>query len=89
MVQLGPRGTLDCISNLSLGWKAHRVGLHAGHQQKWVQAVRKRSAIVSDDTSSFMHSKYRTKFVVHSSGSHTVLIGSTRKRAAMIGGPRG
>ena len=46
------------------------------------------SAIVSDDTIPYALKVY-IKFVVDTSGSHTVLTGNTRKTPiAMIGGPR-
>jgi hypothetical protein len=89
MVQLGRHRPLDCIYNLSLGWKGCHIWLLVDYEQRRIQGFRKLSAIVSDDTSSFMHSKIHIKFVVDTSGWHTALTGSTWKTPiALIGGPR-
>jgi hypothetical protein len=89
MVQLGRHGPLYCIYNLSSGWKGYHIWLLAGYKERSVQGFWKLSAIVSDDTSSFMHTKLHIKFVVDTSGFHTALTESTWKTpSAMIGGPR-
>ena len=53
MVQPGHHGPLDCIYNLSSGWKGRCIGLFAGNKQSRVQALWKRIEIVSDGTYSF------------------------------------
>jgi hypothetical protein len=86
MVQLGRHGPLDCIYDLSSGWKGCRIRLLATLEQRRIQAFRKYPAIVSDDTPHAL--KVRMKFVVDTS-FHTVLTESTWKTpTAMIGGLR-
>jgi hypothetical protein len=63
-----------------LRWKACHIQLLADNGERMVQRFQRRAAIVSDDTSSFLHSKERIKFVVDTSGWHTTLTGSTWKR---------
>jgi hypothetical protein len=49
---------VDCIYNLSSGWKDYHIWLLAGYKQRRVQGFWKLSAIVSENTYSFMHSTY-------------------------------
>jgi hypothetical protein len=58
MVQRGHRGPLDCISNLSSGWKGCCIGLFARNKQRRVQGFWKRIVIVSYGTYSFIHLTY-------------------------------
>jgi hypothetical protein len=53
MVQAGHHGPLDCIYNLSSGWKALYIWLLEGHKQSRVQALWKLFELVSDRTYSF------------------------------------
>jgi hypothetical protein len=57
MVYRGHHGPLDCISNLSSEWKGRCTRFVAGNKQR-VQGFRKRIAIVSDGTYSFIHLMY-------------------------------
>ena len=67
MVQLGHHGPLDCIYNLSSGWKGLYIWLFAGNKQSRVQALWKRIGIVSDETYSFTVN-IRVQIVVDTSG---------------------
>ena len=53
MVQPGHHGPLDCIYNLSSGWKGLYIWLFVGYKQSRVQAIWKLFEIVSDGTYSF------------------------------------
>jgi hypothetical protein len=78
MVQRGHHGPLDCIYDLSSGWKGRCIWLFAGFKQRRVQGFWKRIAIISDGTYSFTLN-IRVKFVVHTTGFCTALTRSTCK----------
>ena len=67
MVQAGHHGPLNCIYNLSSGWKGLYIWLLAGHKQSRVQALWKRIEIVSDRTYSFIVN-IRVQIIVDTSG---------------------
>ena len=50
MVQQGHHGPLDCVYNLSSGWKGLYILLFAGYKQRRLQALWKCIEIVSDGT---------------------------------------
>jgi hypothetical protein len=78
MVQRGHHVPLDCIYDLSSGWKGRCIQLFAGFKQRRVQGFWKRIAIISDGTYSFTLN-IRVKFVVHIAGFRTALTRSMCK----------